>query len=315
MNKVALVVPCYNEEENIPVFLETMKKSLLDIKEKGRDEEFFFIFINDGSTDKTLEVIKKYCYVVGYPYTIKYISFSKNCWKEAALLAGLKKAKAENVDACIMMDVDLQDPPFLIEQMLEYWQKGYKHIYTKHKNRKGEPLLKKFFALSFYKTYSFFTKDKAIAKGARDFSLLDKSVLDAFLEMPEQERFTKGIASFVGFKKHCIEFEYVDRKKGKTKMNFKRLFSYAMTGINFFSKLLYLIPKLVLAIYIIMLVSDCTFLFMENTPLKDILNSTALRIDLAMILISIMFLGTMKLGYDIKEHTVKKPLYFIDEEN
>ena len=315
MNKIALVVPCYNEEENIPIFLETMKKNLSMIKEKGYDDDFLFIFINDGSKDNTLGVIKNYCYTIVYPYTIKYISFSKNCWKEAALLAGLKKAKTENVDACIMMDVDLQDPPELIEKMLDYWYQGYKHIYTKHKNRKGESFLKKFFALSFYKVYSFFTKDKSIAKGARDFSLLDKSVIDAFLEMPEQERFTKGIASYVGFKKYCIEFEYAERKKGKSKMNFKRLFSYAMTGINFFSKILYLIPKIVLAFYFVMLTIDCTYMFVSNTPAREIFNSSSLRIDVAMIFLAFMFSGITKLGYDIKEHTIKKPIYFIDEEN
>lgn len=315
MKKIGIIVPCYNEEKSIIPFLDKMEDVLDDIKTKGYTENFFYIFINDGSVDKTLEVIKNAEKSKKYKHEIKYISFSKNFWKEAGMLAGLNKAKAEKSDACIFMDVDLQDPPELIEEMLEKWHESYKYIYTKHKHRNGESKIKKFFALSFYRVYTFFTKDKKIVNGARDFALLDSVVMDAFLSIKDEKRFSKGIASYVGFKRYCIEFEYVPRTTGKSKMNFKRLFKYAFTGINNFSNFLFLIPIIALIASLIVFAVDLIVLITNGCSFGNIFFNDCIRLDLLSILLTSVLWGLFKLNYDIKHQVLERPQYIIEEEN
>ena len=175
------------------------------------------------------------------------------------MLAGLNGAKALDSDAAIFIDADLQDPPHLILEMLKLYEEGYKHIYAKHRKRVGEPVLRTFFAKMFYIVYSFLTKDKNISKGARDFCLMDRAVIDAFLAIKDKNRFTKGIFSFVGFEKKCIEFDYIPRKAGKTKWSFKKLYKYAWLGIRQFSHVHLIIPRLLIFTSFLFLVFDTIF--------------------------------------------------------
>lgn len=220
---ISIVVPCYNEEDTINIFLNEISKTEELMKQKY-NECFEYIFIDDGSTDKTLEVLKK--------TNVKYISFSRNFGKEAGLLAGLQHVKGEYV---AVMDVDLQDPPELLEEMyLELQTDDYDCAATKRSTRKGEPVIRSFFAKCFYK---FINKvsDTEIVDGARDYRLMKREMVDAILSLKEYNRFSKGLFSWVGFKTKWIEYENIERSAGTTKWSFWKLFLYSLDGIMAFS--------------------------------------------------------------------------------
>lgn len=301
MKRITIIIPCYNEEEVLEFFYQEIQKYFVG----GYD--FKLLFVNDGSKDDTIKIIKS---LKEKDDRVKYISFSRNFGKEAAMLAGLQGAKDLNSDACILIDADLQDPPSLILEMIKYYEEGYKHIYAKHKTRKGEPKLKTFFALSFYKVYSFITKDKNLNKGARDFCLMDKAVIDAFLSIKDKDRFTKGISSWVGFEKKCIEFDYVERKAGKTKWSFKKLFNYAMLGIRQFSHLYRYITKFFVFASFLTLALDLFFSIKNKT-----FNYQMLIIEGFLFFVFICLDVVMKLLYDIRDQGLNRPLYVIEDSN
>lgn len=221
MKKISIVVPCYNEEETVPIFYEEIKKTL--------NIEHDIIFIDDGSQDNTLNVIKK---LSEENQNIKYISFSRNFGKEAAILAGLEKADGEYV---VIMDVDLQDPPRLIPNMYEILQsEDYDCVRTRRTTRKGEPIIRSFFANMFYKLMNKFSKIK-IVNGARDFMMMRRNMVDAILALPEYNRFSKGLFSWVGFKTKWLEYENEQRSAGTTKWSFWKLFLYSIEGIVAFT--------------------------------------------------------------------------------
>lgn len=301
MKRITIIVPCYNEEEVLEYFYQEIQKYFVS----GYD--FKLLFVNDGSKDNTINIIKS---LREKDDRVKYISFSRNFGKEAAMLAGLRGAKDLNSDACILIDADLQDPPSLILEMLKYYEEGYKHIYAKHKTRKGESKLKTFFALMFYKVYSLITKDKNLNKGARDFCLMDKAVIDAFLSIKDINRFTKGISSWVGFEKKCIEFDYVERKAGTTKWSFKKLFNYAMLGIRQFSHLYKIITKLFVIISFVVLSVDLYVSIKNKT-----FNRQMLIIEVLLFFMFICLDVVMKLLYDIRDQGLNRPIYVIEDSN
>ncbi len=224
MPKISIVIPCYNEEECINLYYEEMEKVVNDL-----DVDFEYIFVNDGSEDTTLSLIKK---LNKKDPKVKYISFSRNFGKEAAIYAGLKAASGDFVG---LMDVDLQDPPFLIKNMYEgITNEGYDCVGSRRITRKGEPKIRSFFARMFYKIINKIS-DTEIVDGARDFRLMSRPMVDAILEMNEVDRFSKGIFGFVGFNIKWLEYENIDRIAGKTKWSFKALFRYALDGIEDFS--------------------------------------------------------------------------------
>lgn len=223
MKKISIVVPCYNEEKNINNFYEEMIKTLEKVKENYSYE---IIFVNDGSNDQTEIEVKK---VRKTDKNVILISFSRNFGKEAAIYAGLNNATG---DLVALIDADLQHPPITILEMIKGINEGYDVVATKRKNRKGEPVIKSAFSKLFYKMMRMFIP---IEKNVQDFRLMKKEVVDAILSLKEYNRFSKGIFTWVGFNIKYIEIENIERKAGKTKWSFKKLFSYAIEGITSFT--------------------------------------------------------------------------------
>ena len=221
--KISVVVPCYNEQESILLFYEEINKV-----SKEMEQEFEFIFVNDGSSDNTLECVKK---LSEKDARVKYVSFSRNFGKEAAIHAGFSKAEGDYI---VMMDADLQDPPSLLPEMLLYMEQGYDSVATRRVTRKGEPPIRSFFARMFYKIINKIS-NVDIVDGARDYRLMTAQMKDAILAMPEYNRFSKGIFGWVGFRTKWLEYENVERVAGETKWNFWKLFLYSIEGIIAFS--------------------------------------------------------------------------------
>ncbi|WP_319470205.1 glycosyltransferase family 2 protein [uncultured Trichococcus sp.] len=228
MNKkvISIIVPCYNEEEMIPLFYDEINK----ISQTMDTVLFEFIFVNDGSKDGTL---KKFKELANKDTRVKYYSFSRNFGKEAALYAGLVHAQGDYV---AVMDVDLQDPPELLPEMYRLIREdGYDCIGTRRKDRAGEPVIRSFFARGFYKLINRIS-DTEIIDGARDFRLMSRQMVDAILSMTEYNRFSKGIFSWVGFETKYLEFENKERVAGQTTWSFWSLFKYSLDGIVAFSE-------------------------------------------------------------------------------
>lgn len=226
MQKITIIVPCYNEEEVIELFIEEIKQKVFQ-KIKGQ-YEYEVLFIDDGSSDKTLEKLKK---IKQKEEFVKIISFSRNFGKEAAMYAGLQNAQG---DLVVIMDADLQHPPEKILEMLDGIQEGFDVVTTVRKDRKGESKIKSCFAHLFYRLMQGSTKIE-IKQGAQDFRIMKRKVVDAILKLEEYNRFSKGIFSWVGFDIKYIEIENHERAAGKTKWNFWGLFQYAKEGIISFS--------------------------------------------------------------------------------
>lgn len=222
---LSIVVPCHNEESMIPLFYEEVSNIDLPL-----DREY--IFINDGSTDGTLNELRVLSDAA--PGKVKYLSFSRNFGKESAIYAGLKEAKGEYV---VLMDVDLQDPPNLLLEMYEKLITSEKDcIATKRSDRKGEPKIRSFFAEAFYKLNNHISDTKIIA-GARDYRMMTRQMVDAILEVTEYNRFSKGIFSWVGFDTEYIEYENTERKAGETSWSFWGLLKYSVDGIVNYSEM------------------------------------------------------------------------------
>lgn len=222
---ISLVVPCYNEEDAIPLFYQAIKKQI----KKMDYVDFELIFINDGSKDKTLEIIRD---LSRKDKVIRYVSFSRNFGKEAAMYAGFQASKGDYVTT---MDVDLQDPPYLLESMYKGIKaEGYDCVATKSTSRNGYSFLRKTFTKWFYKIIGLISKTEMVA-GARDYRLMTRQMVNAILDMSEYNRYSKGIFSFVGFDTKWIEYENTERSAGTTKWNFWKLFAYAIDGIVGFS--------------------------------------------------------------------------------
>lgn len=224
MKKISIIVPCYNEEEAIPLFYNEVTKTLDNMKVK-----YELIFNNDGSTDKTLDILRD---LAKKDKNVRYISFSRNFGKEAGILAGLEAATGDYV---AMMDVDLQDPPELLPKMYRILEEtDFDCVATRSVSRNGYSRIRKFFTKCYYKIINKISKTE-IVDGARDFRLMTRQMVDAILNLKEYNRYSKGIFSWVGFKTEWIEFENQERVAGTTKWNFWKLFAYAMESIVGFS--------------------------------------------------------------------------------
>ncbi len=228
MHLISIIVPCYNEQDTIPIFYEKLKSTLNTMKEKIK---FEVIFVDDGSTDTTLTVIKSLS--IDDDNT-KYISFSKNFGKEAAIYAGLERSTGDFV---AIMDADLQDPPELLAEMYnEIVNYGYDCIVARRVSRCGEPVIRSFFARKFYYLMNIVSKTE-IMDGTRDYRLATRQVVNAVLSLKEVNRFSKGIFNWVGFKSKYIEYENVERIAGETKWSIWKLFLYSFNSIIAFSTL------------------------------------------------------------------------------
>ena len=222
---ISLIVPCYNEEEALPY----LYKAISDVRAQMSDRDFEFIFINDGSKDGTSRVIKDFA---AQDKDVRYVLFSRNFGKEAAMYAGLEKARGDYV---AIMDADMQDPPALIPEMVRILDSDEADIVAARRvTRKGEPKIRSFFARRFYRLINRMTEVE-IADGARDFRLMKRCVVDAIISVSERQRFSKGIFAWVGFRTRWIEHENVERVAGETKWSFWKLFKYAVDGIVAFT--------------------------------------------------------------------------------
>lgn len=225
MEKISIIVPCYNEEDALPIFY----KHINNVSKEMKKIDFEILLINDGSRDKTLEVARS---LAKEDKRVRYISFSRNFGKEAAMYAGLEHATGDYV---AIMDADLQDPPELLPEMYDLIKdEGYDCVGTRRVTRKGEPPIRSFFARCFYKMINKMSKVEMV-DGARDFRLMTRQMVDSILSMKEYNRYSKGLFSFVGFNTKWLEYENIKRVAGETKWSFWKLLLYALDGIIAFS--------------------------------------------------------------------------------
>ena len=226
MEKISIIVPCYNEEQALPLFYEELEKNISKFNE---NMEFEILFVNDGSKDNTLNIIKE---LSSKESKIKYISFSRNFGKESAIYAGLENASGDYIT---IMDADLQDPPALLEKMYNYIKnENYDAVGTRRVDRKGEPIIRSFFSKMFYKIINNLTSFENV-DGARDFVFMKRKVANAIISLKEYNRYSKGLFGFVGFNVKWIEYENIQRVAGQTKWSFWKLTKYALEAITAFS--------------------------------------------------------------------------------
>lgn len=225
MKKVTIIVPCYNEQESLPYFYQETVSVLQKI-----NYDYEFLFVNDGSKDGTLPILRE---LAAQDEHITYLSFSRNFGKEAAMFAGFCNASGDYV---AVMDADMQDPPALLPQMLEILESGeYDSVATRRENREGEPPIRSFFARMFYRIINKIS-DADIVDGARDFRLMKREMVEAIVEMGENNRFSKGIFGWIGFRTYWLPYKNVERIAGETKWSFWKLFKYSIDGIVNFSQ-------------------------------------------------------------------------------
>lgn len=305
--KLSLVIPAYNEEESIPIFYEETQK----IISKLPNMEVEYLFVDDGSADKTLEVLRK---LNNDDTRVHYISFSRNFGKEAAIYAGLEKATGDYV---AIMDADLQDPPELIPEMIRIVvEEGYDCVGTRRITRKGEPVIRSWFARLFYKVINKLSKTE-IVDGARDYQLMSRKVVNAVLAMGEYNRFSKGIFGWVGFKKKWLEYENVERAAGESKWSFWSLFIYAVNGIIAFST-----APLVISSILGMLFCVAAFIFIVVIVIRTLVfgDPTAGWPSMICVLLLVSGVQLLCIGilgqYVAKTYleTKRRPLYLIQEE-
>ena len=302
MNLISIVVPCYNEEETIKPFYREITKVFNSL-----DDEAEIIFINDGSTDNTLDEIKK--------TGAKYISFSRNFGKEAALFAGLEKSKGDYV---IVMDVDLQDPPELIPEMIGIIKKeDFDVVGTRRVSRKGEPAIRSFFARAFYRLMNR-VSDTHLVDGARDYRIMTRQVTDAILSLREYNRFSKGLFEWVGFRTKWLEYENVERVAGETSWSFWGLFKYSIEGIVGFTTAPLSISTLLGIIFSIVAFLLIVFVVIRNLLFSDPVQGWTSTVCIILLLGGIQLLSIGILGkYLEKTYTEvkKRPIYLVKESN
>ena len=305
---ISIIIPCFNEEESLPLFYAEMEKIKFQL-----NDHFEYIFVNDGSKDRTLQVLRDLNQV---DKSVHYLSFSRNFGKEAALYAGLKHATG---DLVTVMDADLQDPPELLLTMKSMLEKNpdLDCVGTRRTTRDGEPPIRSFFAKMFYKLINKISQVEMV-DGARDFRLMRRQMVDAILEVSEYNRFSKGIFAWVGFKTEYLEYKNVERVAGKTSWSFWQLLNYSLEGIINFSDAPLTIAFLggvvacLLAFFLIMIVIVRTLIFGDPTSGWPSMVSIILFLG-GFQLLTIGILG--KYIGKIFMETKKRPIYVIKEKS
>ena len=307
MDKISLIIPCYNEEEALPYLYEELKK----VSESMSEQEFAFILVNDGSRDKTLQTIRE---LAKKDERVHYISFSRNFGKEAAIYAGLKKSTGNFVS---LIDADLQDPPSLIKEMYHSLKtEDYDCVATRRFNRKGEPPIRSFFAKEFYKLINRIS-DTEIVDGARDFRLMTRQMVDAIIEVGEYNRFSKGIFGWVGFNTKWISYENVERVAGETKWSFWGLFLYSLEGIIAFSTRPLYIASLFGILFCFIAFVMIIFIILKTLYFGEDVQGYASTICVIFFIGGIQLFCVGILGQYLSKtylETKKRPLYIVKEE-
>ena len=307
MKKISIIIPTYNEEESLPFLKEKLDKIM---NEMG-NYEFEILFVNDGSKDKSLEIIKgyrnedeRYC----------YLDFSRNFGQEVAMAAGLDYVTG---DCAIFMDADLQDPPELIPEMVKYWEEGYDDVYARRKKRTGESFLKKFTSKMYYRVLQEMTNVE-IQKDTGNYRLIDRRCINALKKMKESERCLKSMFSWIGYKKKEVLFERPPRVAGKTKWNYFKLIDLAISGITSFTT-----SPLKLATYVAVPTFVMLGIYFIYVIAKCIVTNTFIQAFQAIILLILFFSGVQILLFGIVgeylgrifKETKNRPLYFVNEYN
>lgn len=311
MDLLSIVIPCLNEEKNIFSICKEISKVI-----KGNVElsnlNFELIFIDDGSDDKTLEIIKK---LSKDCEEIKFISFSRNFGKEAAIYAGLKNSSG---DFIILMDADLQDPPVLLPQMYSFIKSGlYDCVATRRTSRKGEPVIRSFFTESFYKIINVISKTK-IVNGARDFRIMTRQMVNSILEVSEYNRFSKGIFSWVGFKTKWLEYENIERQQGQTNWSFWKLSIYALDGIISFSTAPLYLSTITGIIFSLLAVISMIIIIIRTLIFGDAVSGWSSTISVILLLGGIQLFSIGILGQYLSKtylETKNRPIYICKETN
>lgn len=305
---LSIIVPCYNEEESVPLFYAETIKQEAYFHEKG--VEFEFIFVNDGSRDKTVEQVRL---LHEKDERVHLVSFSRNFGKEAAIVAGFEKAKG---DIVVLMDADLQDPPALLPEMYENIESGYDSVATRRVDRKGEPPIRSWFARRFYGLMRKISKTD-IVDGARDYRMMTRQVVDAILSMREYNRFSKGIFGWVGFDTKWLEYENIQRAAGETKWSFWKLFLYSLDGIMAFSTVPLSIASFLGILFCVIAFAFLIFIFIRALAFGDNVAGWPSTICVITLLggLQLLCLGIMgqylsKLYLEVKD----RPKYLIKEE-
>ena len=313
MRLLSIIVPCYNEEESIMAFYEEFisvyNNSIITYDPEIRYE---LILVNDGSRDNTLKLLKE---LASKDDNVKYISFSRNFGKESALYAGLKNSTGDYI---AVMDADLQDPPNLLPLMIETLDKeDYDIIATRRVSREGEPAIRSFFARTFYKLFNRISKVELV-DGARDFRLMTRQVIDAILVMPEYNRFSKGIFSWVGFNTKWLEYQNIERTSGETSWSFWGLFKYAIEGVMAFTTV-----PLVISTVLGVIISFVSFIFLIYIVLSTLIYGNSVQgwastVSILLLLGGIQLFSIGVLGQYLGKtyiETKNRPIYLTKETN
>ena len=278
MKKISILIPCYNEEKSLPL----LYPELVKLMNGNPGYEWELMFVNDGSADGTLRVLKQLRH---QDQRVNYVDLSRNFGKENAMLAGFDHVTG---DCMVIIDADLQHPPPLIPEMIKWWEEGYDDVYAKRKSRGKESWLRKRLSLEFYRILQRSSRFEVL-KNVGDFRLLDRCCINALKSLRESERYTKGMYSWIGFKKKEIEFEQADRVAGESSWNYRQLFSFAIDGITSFTT-----APLRISTVVGFIVSMCAFLYMIYVFFKAVLFGEPVQ-GYPTLVILILFLGGIQL--------------------
>ena len=307
MKKITIIIPAYNEEESLPMLYERLNK----LMEEMSNYEFEVLFVNDGSKDKTIDIIKN---LREKDKRICYVDFARNFGKEIAMIAGLDYATG---DCVVFMDADLQDPPELIPELVKYWEEGYDDVYAKRRSRKGETWLKKFTSKMYYRVLQHLTKVE-IQEDTGDFRLLDRRCVNALKKLRESQRNTKSMFSWIGYKKKEVLYDRDPRVAGSTKWNYGKLIDLAIDGITSFTT-----SPLILATFIAIPTFIVLFIYFIYVIAKTFVVHEAIQAFQAIILLILFFSGIQILLFGILgeylgrifNETKNRPLYLVNEYN
>lgn len=307
-HKISIVVPCYNEEESLPIFLSAVSAEAA----KMQGVSFEYIFVDDGSKDATLSILRRFSHESAH---VKYLSFSRNFGKEAALLAGLQAATG---DYLVVMDADLQDPPHMLPEMYHAVAvEGYDCAAARRTSRKNEPPLRSFFANRFYGLINKIS-DTKMPNGARDFRLMTRQMADAILALKEYNRFTKGLFSWVGFNTKWIDYEYVPRAAGNTKWSFFRLLLYSIDGIAAFSVKPLALASLIGLLFCFIASLGIIFIIARWMMFGDPVDGWASTITIVLFVSGIQLFCTGIIGLYLSKTYMEiknRPVYIIKEQS
>lgn len=305
---ISIVVPCYNEEKALPYFYDEIKK----VTKKMEYVDFEVILVNDGSNDNTLDIAKK---LAEKDEIIKYVSFSRNFGKEAAMFAGFENSVGDYV---AIMDADLQDPPSLLEEMYKtIKEEGYDNVATRRVDRNGEPPIRSFFSRMFYKIINKMSKIEMV-DGARDYRLMSRQMVDALLSMKEYNRYSKGLFSFVGFNTKWIEYQNIERVAGETHWSFWKLLIYALEGITAFSTVPLVVSSVIGLVFCLIAVVAIICIIIRTLMLGDPTSGWPSMMCMILFLSGIQLFSMGIIGQYLSKTYLEiknRPIYIVKETN